>query len=1417
MKKFTKKSMISLILILTFLFSIVPFGAVTLKAYAYNGEIKELSLGTTYYWGDSISLSKTIRYYLNDKDDLKRLLKPGAFGDIYCLGEENVTYNSEGGYWQIISNPDNPMDGFYVYLGYNNSSADNKPTGIKYVSGTGDDDSNPILFQLVYDAAPVTTHKVTFNSNGGAGTMEDVTGLTGTYTLPANGFTAPSEKQFKGWSLTADGSIITTVEMTENRTIYAIWEDIPKSNKINTITFVGGNDFIAGNEVGTWTVPNGVNYELTSDGTIFVKDLTANKTLTASDTYISGHSYILVFTGVMPKTGFEYGNNDDLVFVADGVSIEYTSEPQVMTQGIGRINFTVAEAPQVTQTTYTVTFDLNGFNGTAPEPKTVNSGGLVTPPDEITSTTQDFLYWYKDDSNVPFEFEEEQITGDTTLHAKWKTKKYTVTFKDADINLFTKDIEHGESITRPTTDPTKEGYDFVDWYLDSTLTTKFDFSTSITANIIIYSKWNRLSFPFTDDFDSYEEGATISSGLTPYFVKYDGTGNANQLIISTEQMDGSIGKVLQLQGASSWASDIRYNFTPDDKQYIVFEADMKPVAGTSAGGMSFGSSSAGGYWTGSVCRLGFENNGFYYGKNDNSYRCDTDLTYSNGNWYSVKLILDRTNNLYYVSLNDSFINYEGYAADLATPEWLSLGAGNIGTNTIYYDNIRIYSTDTFTKPEQTYTVTFETYGGGDFEAQTIAKGGKVTKPTSSPSRGTDYEFFGWCIAEDMSIEFDFSVPVEKDMTLYAGYKKNAWEDNTVDESTATIISEVKATNTMTGEEKTEETFNENVSTTYSSNAASNEIAEKLNLAKTAAEDYISSNGYTEGEVTNTTSEDRVWDNRRYDSDNEAYSATEKAIIVTHLATGGYGKETTYKMEYSAEYESPKHLITFNPNGGEVTPTEKEYYEGVTLGELPTPTKRGYTFKGWYTDSFLELNYTSAFKDTYFNRNVLRLAPGSSIQNGLIRPGNTLVFDVTINNTVPIGADINDNDLISGTDFTIDGNRIYGTVQINSSHWNKWGTGIYGSYGFLDINCTAPVSDYTINDFKVFKNQASSEEYTSSTIMGSSDITLIAEWELAKNTISFNTDGGTEIEDQIVTTGNKVTKPANPTKENYGFAGWYEDSTLTTEFDFNTTIDVSMTIYSKWIPYHDIILDLSDGINVDDEIIDEEQEIVFELLLYKGLITYEEDPVKDCAYIYNKDHKLLFKLDEEGIITFGENITYKDNIEYIPTEEDLVMLASEGIYGNKFVLSFGEPFEYEVTYGQGQTHKVSSGKDAEFKANGEFSKFIKLLVDDKEVSESNYTKKSGSTIAILKSAFLDTLSEGTHKLTFVYTDGECSTTFNIAKTNNNPPAPDSGSTQTATQGITTTLLSSGPLTGDNIYFWIGLLVISIIGLVSTEIY
>lgn len=75
---------------------------------------------------------------------------------------------------------------------------------------------------------PATGYTVSFDANGGTGTMADVIGILGDYTLPANGFTAPEGKQFKAWSIGgAEKAVGDKITVTANTTVTAVWENIP--------------------------------------------------------------------------------------------------------------------------------------------------------------------------------------------------------------------------------------------------------------------------------------------------------------------------------------------------------------------------------------------------------------------------------------------------------------------------------------------------------------------------------------------------------------------------------------------------------------------------------------------------------------------------------------------------------------------------------------------------------------------------------------------------------------------------------------------------------------------------------------------------------------------------------------------------------------------------------------------------------------------------------------------------------------------------------------------------------------------------------------------------------------------------------------------------------------------------------------
>ena len=93
---------------------------------------------------------------------------------------------------------------------------------------------------------------------------------------------------------------------------------------------------------------------------------------------------------------------------------------------------------------------------------------------------------------------------------------------------------------------------------------------------------------------------------------------------------------------------------------------------------------------------------------------------------------------------------------------------------------------------------------------------------------------------------------------------------------------------------------------------------------------------------------------------------------------------------------------------------------------------------------------------------------------------------------------------------------------------------------------------------------------------------------------------------------------------------------------------------------------------------------------------------------------------------------------------------------------GETPNYKIIEGANGAWTQNSDGTLVFRANGDFGKFTGVKVDDTLIDAKNYTAVSGSTVITLKADYLKTLSVGTHKLTVVYTDGECLTDFEIKK-------------------------------------------------------
>lgn len=148
---------------------------------------------------------------------------------------------------------------------------------------------------------------------------------------------------------------------------------------------------------------------------------------------------------------------------------------------------------------YTVTFNSQGGSEVASQ--AVYAGEKIVKPANPTKEKEYFVDWYKEAecTNV-WDFENETVSQDITLYAKWTSIAYTVTFEtNKGTPIEAQLVPEGTFATKPVPAPTKEGYLFEGWYTEQTMTNFFDFYTPITKDITLYAKWMDISSITYDD------------------------------------------------------------------------------------------------------------------------------------------------------------------------------------------------------------------------------------------------------------------------------------------------------------------------------------------------------------------------------------------------------------------------------------------------------------------------------------------------------------------------------------------------------------------------------------------------------------------------------------------------------------------------------------------------------------------------------------------------------------------------------------------------------------------------------------------------------------------------------------------------------------------------------------------------------
>ena len=129
--------------------------------------------------------------------------------------------------------------------------------------------------------------------------------------------------------------------------------------------------------------------------------------------------------------------------------------------------------------------------------------------------------------------------------------------------------------------------------------------------------------------------------------------------------------------------------------------------------------------------------------------------------------------------------------------------------------------------------------------------------------------------------------------------------------------------------------------------------------------------------------------------------------------------------------------------------------------------------------------------------------------------------------------------------------------------------------------------------------------------------------------------------------------------------------------------------------------------------------------------------------------------------------------------------------------------YTITTGAGGTYELSTDGTLTITCDGALDKLTGIYVNDKLVDAANYTLRSGSTILTFKASYLNTLSVGTYKVKFQYSDESAETTFVIKEASVKDTSTQDTTTQdTSTQDTTTQNTTAPskkddvPKTGDN---------------------
>ena len=430
--------------------------------------------------------------------------------------------------------------------------------------------------------------------------------------------------------------------------------------------------------------------------------------------------------------------------------------------------------------------------------------------------------------------------------------------------------------------------------------------------------------------------------------------------------------------------------------------------------------------------------------------------------------------------------------------------------------------------ENYYSISFYVEEGNLLKEQKIEAGEKIE--IEEPVK-EGYIFDGWYVGEE---KYDFNTKVDSDIKLVAKWTKvDGTENPGTDPSTEEPVIEDPVVEDPVVEDPVEE---KTYTVTFDTDGGSKVANQKVGEGKTVTKPTATKDGYT--------------------------------LVGWYLN----GKEYDFKTKVTADITltakwEEAYKVTFDTDGGNKV-ANQSVAQGSKATKPSNPTKEGYKFVEWQlngqtydfskavtSDIILKAKWEKVNTVTFNSIGGSKVASQSvEINKTATKPSNPTRSGYKFIEWQLNGQAYDFSKIVTG-DITL------------VAKWEKVNTVTFDSNGgskvasqSVETNKTATKpSNPTREGYTFLGWYLNNQEYNFETVV-TKDITLVAKWEIKKFTVTFNTNGGTQIASQTVEYGKKATKPANPVKDGYIFTGWTVSGKT---YDFSSVVKSNITVVANY--------------------------------------------------------------------------------------------------------------------------------------------------------------------------------------------------------------------------------------------------------------